>query len=178
MVSLVDPEPWAPLIGRLFIAFGGIERTTHECIREWAGETIHKHFAHTRLSTRLALAADLADSRDASSSMKQEFKDLLRRARDLAKHRNLVAHNPVCSVLFQDGLDSSFLEAIASNIDENKHMSLGELENLVEAAERCSEDLLHSFVAFRVVKLDFESLKAFPGLRSAGDASRNHPITD
>ena len=26
MDSLVDPAPWVPLIGRLFIAFGGIER--------------------------------------------------------------------------------------------------------------------------------------------------------
>jgi hypothetical protein len=168
MVSLVNPEPWAPLIGRLFIAFGGIERTSHECIREWAGETIHKHVARSRLSTRLALAADLAESRDASNSMKQEFKAALSQARDLAKHRNLVAHNPLCLVLLQDGIDAAFLEAIASKIDEDKHMSFGELEKVVIAAERCSDDLLQSFVAFRVARLDFESFKTLPGLRNAG----------
>jgi len=171
MVSFVDPAPWVPLIGRLFIAFGGIERTTHECIREWAGETIHRHVARSRLSARLALAADLAESRDASETMKQEFKASLLQARDLAKHRNLVAHNPLCLVLLQDGIDSAFLEAIASNIDEDKHMSLSELEGVVQAAERCSEELLHRFVAFRVAKLDIESLKFFPGLRGTGDAS-------
>lgn len=166
MVSLVDPAPWAPLIGRLFIAFGGIERTTHECIREWAGETIHRHVARSSLSARLAPAADLAESRDASTSMKQGFKAALSQARDLSKHRNLVAHNPLCLVLLQGDIDSVFLEAIASNTDDDKHMSLSELGDIVEAAERCSEDLLRSFVAFRVAKIDFESLKYFPGLRS------------
>ena len=119
MDSLVDPAPWVPLIGRLFIAFGGIERTTHACIREWAGETIHRHVARSRLSARLALAADLADSRDASETVKQEFKASLLQVRNLAKHRNVVAHNPLCLVLLQDGIDSAFLEAIASNIDLN-----------------------------------------------------------
>jgi hypothetical protein len=169
MVSLVDPEPWAPLIGRLFIAFGGIERTTHECIREWAGETIHKHVARSRLSARLDLAADLAETRDASESMKRALKTALRQARDLAKHRNLIAHNPLCLVLLQEGINSDLLEAIASSIDEEKHMSLGELEEIVETAERCSDDLLHCFVAFRVAKLDLESLRSFPGLHSGSD---------
>jgi len=170
MASLVDPEPWVPLIGRLFIAFGGIERTTHVCIREWAGDTIHKHFARSGLTARLALAADLADSSDASETMKHDFKAALLQARDLAKHRNLVAHNPLCLVLLQDGIGSSFLDAIASNIDESKHMSLTELEGVVQSAERCAEELLHCFVAFRVAKLNFASLKCFPGLRGAGDA--------
>ena len=123
MDSLVDPAPWVPLIGRLFIAFGGIEGTTHACIREWAGETIHRNVARSRLSARLALAADLAESRNASETVKQEFKASLLQARDLAKHRNRIAHNPLCLVLLQDGIDSAFLEAIASNRDEDKHFS-------------------------------------------------------
>ena len=160
----VDPRPWAPLIGRLFIAFGYIEKTTHDCICEWAGETIYKYVARFRFSDRLDLAADLAESRDATQTVKQQFKEALLKARELAKHRNLLAHNPLCLVFLQDGTD---LEAIA-NIDGDRHMSLGELEELVHAAERCSEDLLDRFVAFRVAKLDFEFLKSFPGLRGTG----------
>lgn len=170
MVSLIDPEPWAPLIGRLFIAFGYIEKATHACIREWAGETIHKHVARFPLATRLALAADLAESRDSSESLKREFKAALSQARDLAKDRNLVAHNPLCLVLLQDGVDPCLIEAIASNTSEDKHMSLRELEEIVEAAERCSDELLHRFVAFRVAKLDFELVNSFPGSPSGGAA--------
>jgi hypothetical protein len=170
VVSLVDPAPWVPLIGRLFIAFGGIERTTHECIRKWAGDTIHKHFARSPLSARLALAADLAESRDASETMKQEFKDSLLQARDLARRRNLVAHNPLCLVLLQDGIESYLLEAIASNMGKDEHMSLSELEEVVRAAEQCSAELSHRFSAFRVANIDFELLKTFPGFRSTGDA--------
>ncbi len=44
MVNLVEATRWAPLIGRLFIAFGNIEETTHLSIRDWAGAQIHRHF--------------------------------------------------------------------------------------------------------------------------------------
>lgn len=164
MVSLVDSARWAPLIGRMFIAFGSIERTTHECIRNWAGENIHKHFAKTRLSARIDLAQDLAKSLNATEATKEAFCCSLRQAKALAQHRNLVAHNPLCLVLLQDCLDPPFLEAIAHNTEGNKFLSYEQLTEIVENIERCAEELLHNFVAFRVEKLDVEALKNFAGL--------------
>ncbi len=105
MVSLVDSARWAPLIGRMFIAFGSIERTTHECIRNWAGEIVHKHFAKTPLSARIDLARDLAEAQDATEATKKAFVRSLLNAKNLAQNRNLVAHNPLCLVLLQDYLD-------------------------------------------------------------------------
>lgn len=165
MVKLVDPTRWAPLIGRLFIAFGGIERTTHECIREWAGERIHKHFARAPLSSRIDLVCDLTEEQEASEAIKSVFVNSLLSAKKLAPNRNLVAHNPLCLVLLQDSPDDPLLEAIAHSTEE-KYLSFDELAKIVEEAEHCSDELSHNFVAFSVEKLDVEHLKQFPGLPS------------
>ncbi|MET3514683.1 hypothetical protein ABIC63_002462 [Pseudacidovorax sp. 1753] len=167
MVSLVDSEKWAPLIGRVFIACGSIERTTHECIRDWAGEHIHKHFSRARLSQRIDLAHDLARIQDAKESTKEAFCNSLLEAKALIQHRNLIAHNPLCLMLLQDALDQPLIEAIAHTTDDGKFLSYEELAVIVEKVERCAEEIGHNFVAFRVEKIDFESLKKFPGLRGA-----------
>jgi hypothetical protein len=148
----------------MFIAFGSIERTTHECIRGWAGENIHKHFANTRLSQRIDLALDLAKTQDASEATKEAFCQTLLQAKTLAQHRNLVAHNPLCLILLQDSLDEPLLEAISHNTNDKRFLSYEELTEIVENTERCSEELTHRFVAFHVEKLDVESLKRFSGL--------------
>ena len=163
MVKLVDSTLWIPLIGKLFIAFGGIERTSHSCIREWAGDGIHKHFAKLSLSLRLNLAADLAESQNVSESTQDAFRKALKEVRTLSQYRNLVAHNPLCLVFLQRDLDTTMLEAIASNVND-KHLTLKELTEIVALAEACDEDFLSAFVAFRVEGMDFESLKHFPGL--------------
>lgn len=164
MVSLVDSTRWAPLIGRMFIAFGSIERTTHECIRDWAGEIIHKHFANASLSARIDLARDLAEAQDATVGTQEAFVRSLLNAKKLVQNRNLVAHNPLCLVLLQDSLDRDFLEAVAHHTNDRKLLSYEALVEVVGRTERCAEELIHNFVAFRVEKLDVESLKTFPGL--------------
>lgn len=149
----------------MFIAFGSIERTTHQCIRNWAGEIIHKHFAKAPLSARIDLARDLAETQDATEATKKAFVRSLLNAKGLAQNRNLIAHNPLCLVLLQDSLDRPFLEAIAHNTEDSKFLSYEELVEIVERTEKCAEELVHNFVTFRVDKLDLISLKNFPGLR-------------
>ncbi len=172
MVKLVDSSRWEPLIGRLFIAFGSIERTTHKCIRDWAGSNIHKHFVRAGLSARIDLAIDLIASQEAEKATKDAYCKSLQKAKQLAKHRNLVAHNPLCLVFFQDELEDSFLEAIAHSTDDNKLLSFDELLSVVEEAEQLAEDITHNFVAFRFEKLDFESLKSFPSLGKPRNAKQ------
>jgi len=164
MTKLIDEERWAPLIGRFFIAFGRIESTTHECIRDWAGVRIHKYFARASLSSRLDLARDLVDEEDAEKVTKDHFIAAIAAARDLSKYRNLIAHSPLCLVLFQNEVDTPFLEAIASNTND-RHILFEELEAAVRSAEKCANELSRAFATFRVEKMDFEVLQSFPGLR-------------
>lgn len=85
-------------------------------------------------------------------------------AKKLAQNRNLVAHNPLCLVFLQGSLDRPFLEAVAHHTNDQKILSYEALVEIVDRSERCAEELIHNFVAFRVEKLDLESLKTFPSL--------------
>ncbi|TWR59802.1 hypothetical protein FIV41_13700 [Pseudomonas marginalis] len=138
----------------MFIAFGSIERTTHQCIHDWAGKTIHKHFARAPLSSRIDLARDLAKSQDAPKVTQEAFIHSLLTAKKLAESRNLVAHNPLCLVILQGAPDNPLLEAIAHHTDDSKLLSYEALVEIVERTELCAEDLVHNFVAFRLAKLD------------------------
>ena len=56
MANFVDSEhKWATLIGRIFVAFGAIEKLTHECMQEWLNETAYKHLKGSRLARRIDL---------------------------------------------------------------------------------------------------------------------------
>lgn len=157
----------------MFIAFGSIERTTHECIRNWAGEQIHKHFAKTPLAARIELARDLAQSQDVSQTTKDAFCQSLIRAKNLTKYRNLVAHNPLCLILLQESLSDSLLEAICHVTEDNKYLTFDELSEILATVEDCAEKLLDHYIAFRLNKLDFEHLKTFPGLNAYATNNRD-----
>lgn len=162
MAKLVEADKWAPIVGRMFLAFGDIELTTHRCIKAWAGDMIHKHFASARLSARIELAKELAQSQDASDETKAAFCLAMQRAKNLAKQRNLIAHNPLCLVIPRDAQDKTLIEAIAHH-SSDQLLSYEELLIVVEASERCAEDISDAYAMFRVEKIDFESLKYFPG---------------
>lgn len=161
MVSLVDATRWTPLIGRLFVAFGSIENTTHTCVRAWVGDVIYKHVARMPLSARLDLAMDLGDAQDAQPATKQSFRNALFWAKQLVRHRNLVAHNPLCLVLLQEDppLDQPLLEAIAHASEDGKMISFEELVEVVVEAEQCADEVGRCHAMFRIEKMDFDSLR-------------------
>lgn len=169
MAELVDSSSWAPIIGRMFIAFGSIEQTTHKCIRDWAGDQIHKHFAKARFAARIELARDLALTQDVLPATKDAFCQSLTRAKNLAKYRNLVAHNPLCLMLLHESWSNPFLEAICHITDENQYLSFDELSEIVTSTEDCAQKLLYHYTAFRLEKLDIEQIKTFPGLSALRD---------
>ncbi len=147
MVNLVEATRWAPLIGRLFIAFGNIEETTHLSIRDWAGAQIHRHFIKASLVARIDLAIDLTKTRKSELSAKEFYCESLIRARNLTQYRNLVAHNPLCLRITQDSIKSPLQEAVCHISNESKYLSFDELNEIVAAAEDCAEKMRKQFAA-------------------------------
>ncbi len=171
MADLVNSERWAPLIGRLFLAFGYIEKTAHDGIREWGGDLIHSHVHTMRLSQRLDLVADLANATDGSAETKRAFCEAVRQAKGLAKWRNHVAHNPLLLVILQEGDEPPLYEAIAHPVRKDE-ISFEKLQNIVEQAESCSESISHWFIGFRVEKMKLARLDENAArLRAAGGLS-------
>ncbi|MES9828205.1 MAG: hypothetical protein ABW201_08070 [Candidatus Thiodiazotropha sp.] len=149
MANLVDLDhKWAILIGRVFIAFGSIERTTHECLKKWLEEPVYPHVKHMKFSSRVDLLIDVTKKQKYSEENTNEFVSNLKEAKELAKKRNLIAHNPLMLCLFQG--EGDFVEAIASNLRDDLTMEFHELEDLMHKSEELASSLIDGTTKFRL----------------------------
>lgn len=158
MVSLVDEEKWAPLVGHFLIAFGSIERVTHDCIRRWLGEILYKHIMNLPLSPLIELAIDLVSLQPYSDTDKAQFIRDLRNAKILVKQRNLLAHSPLQLVLYDDDPNMPLRETIASIKPNGAVVEFEELSEVVDRVKAIVKSLNHDIAAFRVSTLDLTSI--------------------
>jgi len=167
MVSLVDEEKWAPLIGRFFLSFGSIESVTHDCIRIWSGKIIHKHIKNMPLSRRIDLAIDLIAEQSYSDTNKAIFIKDFQQAKILVEQRNLIAHSPLMLVLFQDEPNTPFHEAIVSNTKDGHFVKFEELQEALSLAKTVAERIHHNMAAFRLEGINLNAIpsewKGLPG---------------
>ena len=153
MVSLVDKNRWAPLIGRLFISFGSIENLTHDCVRKWSSSVVYKYVKGIPLSRRIDFAIELLTEQTYPDKEKEAFKVNLRKTKHLVEIRNIIAHSPLALVLFQEETETPFREAIASNSDDSKIIEFEKLQETVEQAEEIVERLHQHLASFRCIDL-------------------------
>ena len=149
MAKLVDLEhKWATLIGRVFIAFGSIERQTHECLKKWLGDPAYPHVKNMRLAQRIDLLIDIVKEQDFEKANIDSFVESLNVAKSMARQRNLIAHNPLMLCLFQEEAD--FIEAIVSNVKDDVTMEFHELQDLAERSEELASNLIEGEIKFRL----------------------------
>ena len=147
MAKIVDLDhKWALMIGRVFIAFGAIEKLTHDCLIEWLKDPIYEHLKSSRLSTRIDLVIELVKAKDFKSDNVENFITLLNRAKKLAEKRNLLAHNPLLLDLFA----GEFQEIIQSNLKDDVYMTFEELVRIVEESEAMEGLLIEAKVMFKL----------------------------
>ena len=142
MTKNVDLEnKWAVLIGRLFIVFGGIEKATHDCLKKWVDDTVYTHVKHMRFASRIDLVIDLISKLNHTDKNKDNLIAELKKAKELGKKRNIIAHNPLMLVLFQG--ESNFIEAITHNTKEDVTMEFHEFEGIVKKSEEIYANITH-----------------------------------
>jgi hypothetical protein len=141
MVKLVDlSHQWAIEIGRVFIAFGSIEYITHECLRTVPRDAIYeatnKMLLAPRIDLLLALLASLREAKAIRLAL------LLRRAKELAEHRNLIAHNPLGLDLYvtEEG-EKTVRESIRSLRNKDKVLTFAQLVELRAQCESLVTEL-------------------------------------
>lgn len=148
MVSLVDKNRWAPLIGRLFISFGSIESLTHDCILKWSSPVVYKYVKGLSLSRRIDLAIELLTDQKFPDLDKEAFKTHLQKTKHLVEVRNIIAHSPLALIFFQKGEDIPYLEAVTSN---SRTINFEKLQDTVEQVEAVVESLHHHLASFRLL---------------------------
>ncbi|HHQ4670299.1 hypothetical protein LA366_06875 [Aeromonas jandaei] len=141
MVSLVNNEKWAPLIGELFLTFGSIEMAVQKCIKQWTTDVIYNHVKKDNLSKRIDLLINLVNAQDCSDSNKIVLIENLKAIRKLLEVRNTIAHSPLMLLIFQGG-DS--VEAITSSVNDEHYIEIHELESHVINIGRLYDEFISS----------------------------------
>ncbi|ALV07314.1 hypothetical protein [Roseateles depolymerans] len=137
MVRLTRDDQWAPVIGRLFIAFGVMESAINELLRQQCSDQQMKFLVSLQLKQRLDLLRSILPERNLSDWNRKVLLDLLNEVSHLAKTRNLVAHNPLTLSRFKnDGSakDKLWEEVIVAESGDRRIT----LEALRVAADRAS----------------------------------------
>lgn len=148
MARIVDLDhKWATMVGRLLIAFAAMEGLTLQCLKEWLKSPLYQHVMNMRFAQRIDLVIDLSREQDSPNDKIEVFVKNLKAAKELAKKRNAVAHNPLMLCLFEGQED--FVEAISSEKKQGEGIEFEELERLVLRAETLEANLSESKVRLR-----------------------------
>lgn len=140
MTKLVDLEHvWAKLIGRTFIAFGSIEKSTYEYLESWVSLKVFIYIKDLGLTKKLDLLIDLCDEQQYENIA--ELIEYFELAKKLTLKRNIIAHNPLILTLYEG--DDKFTEIIQSIKKENTQIDLEELKEITIKSEEIASKLIN-----------------------------------
>ena len=138
-------QVWAPVIGRLLLAFGEIEYCLMICLgplddRQNWGKLLTPEFKE-KASKSIRVLED--KHKHAAPAASTKAIRLLNESIKLAEYRNLVAHNPLNIGAYTENSedDIRFRLVIGSLRNPEKLITLAELQEVTEAAESVAAEL-------------------------------------
>ncbi|WP_410750440.1 hypothetical protein [Citrobacter sp. U14242] len=128
-MKLIDIEKWAPHVGVFMLEFGAVESFTRSLLEEMIPPTIYKHIKEITLNKKIKIIIDVLKCSEEHPDLQQELILAYKHIDELTQIRNIIAHNTVKLVFWQDiePGDSPCDEALYS--DKNaKTISLDEIK--------------------------------------------------
>jgi hypothetical protein len=129
-----ETEQWRAVVGKAIVCFGELELVTLQCLAHIPSDRISRTSAKLPFARRVDLIIEILEGRPSSEDTLL-FVRMLKRAKELAKTRNDIAHNPVMMNVFvheDTGRDPLFEQCIATARD-------GRVIDLPEAKEFAGE---------------------------------------
>lgn len=128
---------WALAIGQFLVAFTGCEYWTYAYVRTFGSEALHDAVANQNLAPRAAVARALVGDLGLKLDIQKRVDAAFQELSDLAKPRNLVAHNPPMFHIYADEQGQyHFQHELRSVKDNSKEITK---EGLAELAARASK---------------------------------------
>src|SRR5690242_10626716 len=93
-------EEWEALVGKALLRFGDIELVSIKCLALLPKDRIGATAARLDFGRRVELIVELLEARDGRTSNLDAILHGMKRAKSLARKRNLIAHNPVMLNLY------------------------------------------------------------------------------
>lgn len=130
---------WASAIGQAFVAFGSIEHVTIACLKEIPKDRIQRSTKMFKLTQRIDLILELLESHSG-----EEFTHLIEKlntAKELARVRNLIAHNPLFFEVYEKADGEIFQREVIVSLQNEKKITLPELQEFSAKAEALASEL-------------------------------------
>jgi hypothetical protein len=95
-----DTQEWRAVVGKVIVCFGELELITYKCLAHIPSDKIVKTTSRLSFAQRVDLITEILEGRNPVASQVSAFVEMLKKAKDLAKVRNDIAHNPVMLNIF------------------------------------------------------------------------------
>jgi hypothetical protein len=141
-------EEWEALVGKALLRFGDIELISIKCLAWLPKDKIGAAAAKLGFGSRVDILLELLAARETRDSRLEAIMIGMKRAKELAKKRNLIAHNPVMLNLYVNKDETEHLAeySISSARSEGQTMDLDELREFAAEVEDLSATLWMAFL--------------------------------
>lgn len=138
---------WESLVGKAILRFGDIELVSIKCLEVIPTDDISESTARLGFAQRAELLIEILEARIDRTPDLDQLLECLKRAKPLAKKRNLIAHNPVMLDIFVNEDETQMLaEHSITHARSDETMSLEDLKEFAAAVEDLSSKLWLAFL--------------------------------
>jgi hypothetical protein len=147
MARLTNDDKWAPVLGRFMIAFGSIESSVNELLRQQCSEAQMKFVLTLMLTARCTLLRHMLAERKVSDEARAILLGTLNEVEGLSKTRNIVAHNPLVLSMFKaDDQQTRTMREVIYAEHKDKAIEFDELSRLAARAVRVAASLSQNWI--------------------------------
>ncbi len=135
---------WQQSVGKLIFYFGYIELTTYKCLEILPSEYIFDAVVDLSFAKRIDLIIDILKSKSLSAEYKNNFINKLNKAKELAKIRNQLAHEPAQIAVYEHIITGNIhlrAELRSLRKKNGKVLTLQDVDNYAEQVKLLAEDL-------------------------------------
>lgn len=128
-MKIVDIEKWAPHVGMFMLEFGAVESFTRSLLEELTPPLIYKHIKEMALSNKIKIITDILKCSEEHPDLHQELIQAYKHIDELTEIRNIIAHNTVKLVFWEnyEPDESPYDEALYSE-KNSKTITLEEMQ--------------------------------------------------
>jgi hypothetical protein len=143
-----DHTEWEALVGRALLRFGDIELVSLKCLALIPADKILISAGRLNFLPRINLLIEILEGRPERDANLEAILIGFRQARDLAKIRNLIAHNPLLLDIYVNEDESGSIAdwSIKSARSESQSLDLEALKEFAAAVEDLSSELWMAFM--------------------------------
>lgn len=138
---------WQALVGKAILRFGDIELISLRCLAQIPTEKIAASVARLEFSRRADILIEILEGRPTLTESLEALLTGFKRAKELAKLRNLIAHNPVMlDIYVNPQTEDIYTEhTIASARSTGQTLNIEQLKEFAAEVEDLSSSLWGHF---------------------------------